>query len=177
MGGIALGILLKALGFGKLLLGWAWDAFKGICKFAIEKPFQFLTILLSLVLVWAGWYTIQTKQQLVETQKVVDEKVKYIKGQDIRLKEYVVALKTEKTNHVNDIKKSNTAVDSIKKAADAAYARAQAAGQKALKDKVKYDDLGRDYGRANISTGKPEERIKREEATNDSFIKEWRKAQ
>lgn len=177
MGGIVLGILLKGLGFGKMLLGWVWDAIKGIFKFAVERPFQFLTIAFAAALFVGGWYAINTTHKLSETQQIVDEKVKFIKQQDIRLNEYVVALDTEKQNHVKDIKKSNSAVDSIKKAADAALARAKAAGAQALKDKVKYDNLATSYGRANKSTGKPEDRIKREEATQDSFIKDWRKAQ
>lgn len=177
MGGIALGILLKGLGFGKILLGWFWDAVKGTFKFAIEKPFQFLTIILSIALIGAAWYGINTKKQLVHTQSIVDEKVLFIKGQDVRLKEYVTALDVEKKNHVNDIKKSNTAVDSIKKTADAALAKAQAAGREALKDKRKFDQLGVDYGRANDSKKSPAERIAREQDTNDSFIKDWKKAQ
>ena len=175
MGGIAMGILLKGLGFGKLVLGLLWNVLKGILEFAAAKPFQFLTIILSIALIWAGWYGVSTKQELVRTQKIVDEKVEFIEKQDKSLKDYTEKLETEKKNHVADIKKSNKAVDSLKKAADQAYARAQVAAQEAKKDQSKYDKLGSDYGRTNPSTGKPQDRIKREEATNDSFIKEWKK--
>lgn len=175
MGGIALGILLKGLGFGKLLLGWIWDTIKGIFKFAVEKPFQFLTIVLSIALIFAAWYGLSTKKVLTDTQKIVDEKVLFIKGQDKILKEYVKALDVEKKNHVASITRSNDAVTRMKKTADDALARAKKAGIEAKKDQHKYDTLAQNYGRVNPSTGKPEERIKREEATNDSFIKEWKK--
>lgn len=175
MGGIALGILLKGLGFGKLLLGWIWDAIKGIVAFAVAKPFQFLTIVLSIALMIAAWYGINTSNKLVETQRIVDEKVLFIKGQDKILKEYVKALDTEKKNHVASITRSNDAVSKLKRTADDALARAQAAGRAAKKDQQKYDALAQDFGRANPSTGRPEERISREQATNDAFIKEWKK--
>ena len=177
MGGIALGILLKCLGFGKMLMGWFWDAVKGICRFATNKPFQFLVIVLSMALCYAGWYAASQHKQLDDTRKIVDEKVLFIKGQDKILKEYIQDLNIEKKNHVSDIRKSNDAVAGIKHAADAALARAQAAGRQALKDKVKFDNLATVYGRSNVSTGTADERIKREQATNDSFIKEWKKAQ
>lgn len=175
--GVSLGIALKLLGFGKVLLGWFWDAVKGIFKFAVEKPFQFLTIALAFALLITGWYAYGTNQKLVATQKVVDEKVKFIKGQDKTIKEYVKALDVEKKNHVTDINRSNNAVASIKRTADQALARAQAAGQKALRDKTTFDQMAQDYGRANDSHKTPAERIKREQETNDSFIKDWRKAQ
>jgi hypothetical protein len=177
MVGIALSILLKGLDFGKVLLGWIWDIVKGIFKFAFEKPFQFLTIVLSLALLIAGWYGISTTRELSESQKIVEEKVTFIKGQDIKIKEYVKALDVEKKNHVASIDRSNKAVSNLKKAADEALARANAAGRQAIKDKAQFDQLGRDYGRANNSKAAPAERIKREEATNDSFITEWKKAQ
>lgn len=173
--GLILGLGSSLLGYGKVLLSWLLDMIKVIFQFALNKPFQFLTIVLAAMLLWAGWYAVDTKQQLVETQKIVEDKVTYIKGQDKVLKEYVKSLEIEKTNHVRDITRSNSAVANIKKTADAALARAQAAGQAARKDQAKFDKMGADYGRSNVSTGKPEERIKREEATNDSFIKEWRK--
>ena len=175
MGGIALSILLKGLGFGKLLLGWIWDAIKGICSFAIAKPFQFLTIVLSIALIIAAWYGINTNKKLIETQRIVDEKVLFIEGQDKVLKEYVKALDTEKKNHVASIARNNDAVSRLKRTADDALARAQAAGQAARKDQQRYDTLAEDFGRVNPSTGRPEERIAREEATNDAFIKEWKK--
>lgn len=175
--GFALGILLKGLDFGKMLLGWIWDTLKGIFKFAVEKPFQFLTIILSLALIYAAWYGINTKRELIDTNKVVDEKVEFIKGQDIKIKEYVKALDVEKKNHVTSIKRSNDAVADMKRAADNALARANAAGQKALKDKAQFDQMGVDYGRVNDSRATPEQRIKREQETNDSFIKAWRDAQ
>lgn len=175
MGFMAIG--LKLLGFGKVLLGFVLDMLKGIFKFASEKPFQFLTIALAAALLITGWFAYGTSQKLTATQKIVDEKVLFIKGQDKTIKEYVKALDTEKQNHVTDIKRSNDAVANIKKTADAALARAQAAGQQALRDKAKFDQMGTVYGRTNPSTGKPQDRIKREEATNDSFIKEWKKAQ
>lgn len=174
MGAIS-GYGLLLLGYGKLLLGYIFDFVKAIFKFATEKPLQFLAIALSLALLWAGWYGYQTKTQLTATQKIVEEKVTFIKGQDIRMKEYVKALDTEKKNHVNDIKRGNNAVADLKKTADAALARAQKAGAEAKKEQVKFDKLGSDYGRSNPSTGKAADRIKREEATNDSFIKEWKK--
>jgi len=174
--GVLLGLGLKLLGFGKVLLGFVLEVVKAIFRFALAKPFQFLTIILSLTLLWAGWYSYQTQQELVKTQKIVEQKVTFIKGQDVKIKEYVKALDTEKQNHVSDIKRSNDAVASLKKAGDAALARAQAAGRAAAKDQVKYDQMGQVYGRTNSSTGKPEDRIKREEATNDSFIGEWKKA-
>lgn len=177
MVGIALGILLKGLGFGKMLLGWLWDVVKGVCKFAVDKPFQFLVIILSVALVWAGWYAYGTKTELAETKKIVDEKVLFIKGQDKVLKEYVTALSTEKKNHVTDIKRGNEAVNSLKKTADAALAKAQAAGREALKEKAQFDKMGVDYGRANNSKAPAAERIVREQETNDSFIKDWKKAQ
>lgn len=173
--GAILGFGLNLLGYGKLLLGFFLDIVKAIFKFALEKPLQFLAILLSLALLWAGWYAYQTKTALTATQKIVEEKVTYIKGQDIRMKEYVKALDTEKKNHVNDIKRGNEAVASVKKSADAALARAQKAGVEAKKEQVKFDKLASDYGRSNPSSGKAADRIKREEATNDSFIKEWKK--
>jgi len=173
--GFLLGIGSSILGFGKLLFGWILNILLAIFKFALAKPFQFMTILLALTLLWVGWYCVQTKQELVESQKIVEEKVTFIKGQDQVLKQYVAALNVEKTNHVNDIKRGNDAVASVKRTADAALARAQAAGREAKKDQVKFDQLGADYGRVNPSTGKPEVRIKREEATNDSFITEWKK--
>jgi Skp family chaperone for outer membrane proteins len=174
--GIALSILLKGLGFGKMLLGFAWDVIKGIFKFAVAKPFQFLTIVLSLALIYAGWYAYGTNQELVETRKIVEEKILFIKGQDKILKEYVQALDTEKKNHQTSIKRSNEAVADLKKAADRALANAQAAGRRAEKDKAKFEQLGRDYGRANDHTKPAQERIDREQATNDEFIKDWRKA-
>lgn len=174
---MGLGILLKILGFGKILLGFAWDAIKGIFKFASEKPFQFLTIALAAALLITGWFAYGTSQKLTATQKIVDEKVLFIEGQNKTIKEYVKALDVEKKNHVSDIRRGNDAVASIKKSADAALARAQEAAREALKDKAKFDKLGSDYGRSNPSTGKPQDRIKREEATNDSFIKEWKKSQ
>lgn len=176
MGAALLGFGLKLLGFGQLVLGFILDIVKAIFQFALAKPFQFLTILLSLTLLWAGWYGYNVKQDLVATQKVVEEKVTFIKGQDKTIKEYVKALDTEKQNHVVDIKRSNDAVASIKRSADAALARAQKAGQEAKREQVKYDKLGSDYGRTNPSSGKPQDRIKREEATNDSFIKAWKEA-
>jgi hypothetical protein len=175
MGAAALG--LKLLGFGKTLLGWLLGLLKGILDFAFKKPFQFLTIALALALLWCGWYGVSTKRELVETQKVVEEKTKYIKGQQVTITQYVKALDVEKKNHIRDIRKSNDAVDGLRKAADKALAKAQAAGREALKDKRKFDQLGDDYGRANPSTGTAEQRILREQATNDSFIKDWRKAQ
>jgi len=177
MGATLLGLGLKLLGFGQTILSLIWDAIKGICKFAVKKPFQFFTIAFALGLMWAGWYGFQTKQELVKTQQVVQEKVEFIKGQDKTIKEYVGALDTEKKNHVSDIKKSNEAIDNLKKVADEALARAQAAGVKAQKAKAKYDQMAQDYGRANPSTGDPADRIKREEQTNDAFFKNWRKAQ
>lgn len=174
--GVLFGLGLKLLGFGKLILGFILEILKVIFKFALEKPFQFLTIVLSLALLWAGWYSYRTNAELVRTQKVVEEKVTFIKGQNKTIKEYVKALDTEKKNHVASVKRSNDAVASLKRTADQALARAQAAGQHALKDKAQYDQMGVIYGRTNPSTGKAEDRIKREEATNDSFIKEWRKA-
>lgn len=174
MGAIS-GYGLVLLAYCKLLLSRFQAAIKAVIKFALEKPLQFLAILLSLALLWAGWYGYQTKTQLTATQKIVEEKVTFIKGQDIRMKEYVKALDTEKKNHVNDIKRGNDAVAGLKRTADAALARAQRAGEEARKDQVKFDKLGSDYGRSNPSTGKAADRIKREEATNDSFIKEWKK--
>lgn len=174
--GVIAGIGLKLLSFGKLLLEFILEILKSIFKFALAKPFQFLTIVLSLTLLWAGWYTIQTRAELIQTRHIVDEKVTFIKGQDKVIKEYVTALDTEKKNHVASIKRSNQAVENLKKTADAALARAQAAGIKAAAEKTKYDRLGESYGRTNPSTGKPADRIKREEATNDSFIEEWKKA-
>lgn len=173
---IIISILLKGLGLGKVLLGWIWDTVKGICKFAVAKPFQFLTIVLSMALIWAGWYGVNTNQELTDTRKIVDEKVLFIKGQDKTIKEYVQALDTEKKNHVASIEKSNSAVASLKRAADKALADAQAAARKAAQDKVKFDKLATDYGRANDSSKPAAERIKREELTNDEFIKDWRKA-
>lgn len=172
----ALGIGLKLLGFGKVILGFLGDAIASIFKFALEKPFQFLTISLSIALVCAGWYGFQTKQELTETQTVVKEKVQFIEKQGVTIKEYVKALDTEKKNHVNDIKKSNIAVESLKKAADEALARAQAAGREIEKDKVKYQALATKYSQANSSAGTADDRIKREEQTTDSFLNDWRKA-
>lgn len=174
--GIALEFLLKGLGFGKMVLGILWDIIKGIFGFAVEKPFQFLTIVLSLALVYAGWYGANTTRELTQTKKIVDEKVQFIEKQGKTITEYTTALDKEKKNHVADIKKSNNAVDSLKKAADQAKARAEAAAQAVKKDQVKFDKLAGDYGRYNPSTGKPQDRIKREEATNDSFIKAWKEA-
>jgi hypothetical protein len=175
MGSIILGILLKGLGFTKLIFEWIWQTISGIIKFAIAKPLQFLVIILSMALVWSGWYAYGTKRDLAATQAVVEEKVSFIKGQDIRLKEYVKALDVEKKNHVESIQKTNQAVASLKKTADAALARAQAAGRAAKKDQAKYDQLGKDYGRVNTSSGTAEQRIQREQETNDSFIEEWKK--
>ena len=79
--GIALEFLLKGLGFGKMVLGFLWDIIKGICGFAVEKPFQFLTIVLSLALVYAGWYGANTTRELTQTKKIVDEKVQFIEKQ------------------------------------------------------------------------------------------------
>lgn len=175
MGGLLLGILFKGLGFGKLILTWVWDIIKGIASFAIAKPFQFLTIALSLALIFAAWYGLSTKKELVATQAIVEEKVLFIQGQDKILKEYVTALKVEKQNHVASITRSNEAVAKLKKVADEALAKAQAAGRAAKKDQQRYQELAEEFGRSNPSTGLPEDRIAREEQTNDAFINEWKK--
>jgi tRNA (Thr-GGU) A37 N-methylase len=174
--GLALSFLLKGFGFGKMLLGWVWDFIKGVASFAMAKPFQFLTIVLSLALIGAAWYGFNTKKELVETQQIVEEKVLFIKGQDRVLKEYVTALKVEKQNHVASINRSNEAVARLKRVADNALARAQAAGVAAKKDQQRYNELAEQFGRINPSSGAPEERIEREERTNDEFIGEWKKA-
>lgn len=174
---LALSFLLKGFGFGKMLLGWVWDIIKGIASFAMAKPFQFLTIALSLALIGAAWYGFNTKKQLVETQQIVEEKVLFIKGQDRVLKQYVTALKVEKQNHVASVNRSNEAVARLKRVADDALAKAKAAGQAAKRDQQRYNDLAEQFGRANSSQGTPEERIEREEQTNDAFIGEWKKAE
>jgi Skp family chaperone for outer membrane proteins len=174
--GFVLGLGLKALGFGKMLLGWIWDTICGIFKFAVEKPFQFLTIVLALGLVIAGCFAFNTKKELVATQGIVNEKVTFIKSQDKILKEYVKALEVEKTNHVKDIKKSNVAVSNIKQAADRALANAKAEGIKAGAKKQQYLDLANKYSTPNSSQVSDAQRIKNEEETNRAFIKDWRKA-
>lgn len=171
-----LGLLFKLLGWGKMLLGLIRDIIKGIIKFAIEKPFQFLTVALFIALLFTIWWANGIHKDLVETRKIIETKTKFIKEQNIVLKQYVKTLEVEKKNHVADIQASNKAVANLKKTADDALARTQAEAKKVAVKQAQYRDLAVKYATSNPSDGTAEVRIKREEQTTDQFIDDWKKA-
>jgi len=177
MVGIALSILLKGLGFGKLLLDGLWKAIQGLFKFAVEKPFQFLTLTLSLGLALLGWYAVATNKELEEVRLVVVTKDKVIREQGETLTKYVKALDVEKKSHVKTIETNNKAVASIKKMADSALAKAKKEAAKVEAVRQDYLTIAARYKNANPSTGSADDRIKREEATNNEFFKEWSKVE
>lgn len=168
--------LLGALGFGKAILEAIFAFLKGIAEFAGKYPFQFLTIVFALGLLGTGWWGFNQKQALIATQKIVEEKVAFIAGQDKIITQYVTALKVEKQNHVTDIKKQNDSILSIKAAADKLQQQAQAAAAQHKKDMDAYKALATRYAGSNPSTGTPEDRIVREQKTNDQFFKDWKGA-
>ncbi len=175
--GILLSILLKTLGFGKLVMTWIWDAIKGIAKFAWNCPFQFLTLLLSIGLGFLGWYAVATYNILEETRVIVKEKEVFIKQQDAALKQYVKALDTEKTQHRKTIATNNRAIADLKRIADQALASARREAAKVEAKRLEYLALAAKYRAANPSTGTADERIDREQKTTDEFIKDWRKVE
>lgn len=172
-----MGFLLGALGFGKAILEAIFAFLKGIAEFAGKYPFQFLTIVFALGLMGTGWWGFNQKQALIATQKIVEEKVAFITGQNKVITQYVTALKVEKANHVADIKKQNDSILSIKQAADKLQQKAQAAAAQHAKDKAKYDDLATKYDKANtVIKDNPQLRIDNEEKTNNQFFKDWKAA-
>jgi hypothetical protein len=175
--GLFLGIALKALGFGKLLLTLLFEFIKGIVKFAVKYPFQFLTLFLSAVLVFLGWYAVATHNELEQVRIVVKNKETFIKEQGETLKVYVKALEKEKVLHHKTIETNNKAVANLKKVADKAQANARKEAAKVEAKRQEYLTLAAKYKAANPSTGTPQERINREEETTDQFIKDWRKAE
>jgi hypothetical protein len=173
---LLIGILLKGLGFGKILLGWAWEAIKGIVSFAVEKPFQFLTVALSAALVIAGWYGLNKNEELEKTKTIVNEKVEFIKGQDKILTEYKETVKVQKETLIKTVTSHNNEVSRMKKTADAALARAKAAGLQAERKAQTYKSLAEKYKTAGDSDLPDNVRIIREQDTTDNFIADWRKA-
>lgn len=174
--GIVLGILLKGLGFGKSILGWAWDAIKGIFKFAVEKPLQFLTIALSVALVFAGWYGFSKNEELVQTKIIIQQKTEFIKGQTKILTEYQQTVKIQKQTLIKTVNSHNSEVARIKKTADAALARAKAAGIAAERKAQRYQDMANKYKIIGDSSLPDKERIELEQKMTDEFIEDWRKA-
>jgi len=174
--GFLLGILLKGLDFGKMLLGWIWDLLKGIAAFAMAKPWQFATIVLALLLALALWSRAGIQGELETANLTIKDKTAFIEEQDKSLKLYVKALDTEKKNHSASIARSNDAVADLKKTADRALANAQEAKRKAKAEQKRFEEIAEIFGLSNVTTGTAEERIDREQKTNDDFIEAWRKA-
>lgn len=174
---MGLGFLLKLLGLGKTLLNWLWDAVKAIVAFAFKKPFVFFTIVLSLALAGTLWYAYGLQQDLTAAQTTIAAKDKFISEQDKSLRSYVKALDTERETLRKTIETNNKAVADLKRVADQALANAQKEAAKAEAKRQEYIALATKYRNANPSTGTAEERIQREQKTNDDFFADWRRAQ
>lgn len=126
---------------------------------------SFLTSLaLFLICIW-----FVTFGKLVETQYVVQEKVRIIKEQGQTIEKYKTEIKTltlpgkTKVVRVTD-QQLRTAIN-----------RANREAQELRQEKIKYQRLAQKYSRPNPKAASPSQRVRNEEAANDQFIKDWKK--
>lgn len=153
-------------------LGWIKDIVAGLIGWAIKNPFPAATIVLAAVCIW-GYHSYSVKldaaNHTITTQKT------YIADQKVILDQYVVGYKSVTKQLKDTVDQNNKAVADLKKAADDQAAKAKAAGEKAKESESKYQDLATKYLIVNPSTGTAEERIQREEETNDNFFRDFKR--
>lgn len=162
-----MGIFLSIFGFGKMIFQFVLDIVKQIFAFMLAKPWIAATIALSLALGYCSYTGNETHKKLVATELVVVQ-------QKTLVKKFQLAYNDEHKLLVTTIKTHNNEVLELKKIGDEALARAK---EEAAKNAVvirKYQTLSVKYSIANSSEGTAEERIAREEKTNDQFFQEFK---
>lgn len=113
------------------------------------------------------WFV--TFGKLVETQYIVQEKVRIIKEQGQTIEKYKTEIKTlrvpgkTKVVRVTD-QQLRTAINRANREAD-----------EMRQEKIKYQQMAQKYSRPNTKAASPAQRVRNEEAANDQFIKDWKK--
>lgn len=159
---------LRLLGILSTIREWAAKIISGVFLFAKNHPWQFAVVMLI------GLSTIMYMRAENFANKLVRAEARIVEAQN-RLDLFEAALEFEKDSHRKTIQSHNQEVENLRIAGEQARARAQAEAALRRGEILRYEDLARRFGQANASTGTAEERIAREEATNEEFIQEfWR---
>lgn len=176
-----MGILLKLLGIGRAIVNWVLGLVKAVFDFAAKRPLLAFFIVLDLLLIAGCWWGFgrhrdaQAAQvQVTALEAQIVEKDSLIEQLYQRLQDYALALDKSHSDHTATIRENNDAVQGLKRAADKQLARAQEEALKSKAQRDRYFALAERYRGALVQGGTPEERIAREEAINQQFIRDFR---
>lgn len=145
---------------------WLWARGKFLRWPASEAEAFLMSIGLLLSCVWFITYG-----KLIETQYIVEEKVRVITEQAKTIETYKIK---ERTLRLPGKTKVVTVTD---KQLQQAIRQAQREANEMREAKQRYQDLARKYSKPTPRAANPAARVSSEEKVNDQFIQDWKKAQ
>lgn len=167
-------ILLTILGFIKSGFAMLLGFLKAIMDWARANPITALIVSLAIVCAGLGYWGNNQREARIAAEASLKEQKELNQKLNASLKQYVKALDDEKKLHVQTIKNHNAAVQKLKDEADKAASNAAKEANRIRAERDKYLDVAAKYSNPNNSSGTAEERIAREQRTNDQFFKDFK---